>query len=46
MLLSKARKRDFVGNNTPRNMIVAEERLEQLSNTTLKEVELWDWQGG
>jgi hypothetical protein len=46
MFLSKAHERDFVGNSVPREMIVAEERSEQLSNRTLEEAELWDWQDG
>ena len=31
MLLSKARKKDIVGNKAPDNMVAAEERLELLS---------------
>lgn len=46
MLLSKSPERDFEGNNVPRTMIAAEEKLERLSRTTLKEAELWDWQDG
>ncbi|PKS08205.1 hypothetical protein jhhlp_005481 [Lomentospora prolificans] len=43
MLLSKARKRDFVGNRVPDNMVAAEKRLEQLSERTIREAESWDW---
>jgi hypothetical protein len=39
MLLSKARERDFVGNKVPDNMIAAEERLELLSNVTIRDAE-------
>jgi len=41
MLLSKARERDIVGNTVPNNMIVAEQRLEELSEATAREVESW-----
>ena len=40
-LLSKARERDIVGNTVPNNMIVAEQRLEELSEATVREVESW-----
>ena len=43
MLISKARKRDFVGNKVPENMVAAEERLELLSEATIREAELRDW---
>lgn len=43
MLLSKARERDFVGNKVPENMVAAEERLEQLSEVTIRGAESWDW---
>lgn len=39
MLLSKARERDFVGNRVPDNMVAAEERLEWLSEITIREAE-------
>jgi hypothetical protein len=41
MLLSKARERDIVGNTVPNNMIVAEQRLEEPSKATVREVESW-----
>jgi hypothetical protein len=44
-LSSKARKRDFIGNKVPDNMIAAEERLELLSEQTIKDAESWDWMG-
>ncbi|KAF2184516.1 hypothetical protein K469DRAFT_175933 [Zopfia rhizophila CBS 207.26] len=43
MLLSKAREADVVGNKVPEAMEVAEERLEMLSNATIREVESWGW---
>jgi hypothetical protein len=43
MVISKARERDFVGNEVPENMVAAEERLELLSDATIGEAELWDW---
>ena len=43
MLLSKVRERDLVGNKVPKNMIAAEERLELLSNATIRDAESWDW---
>jgi hypothetical protein len=43
MLLSGARKRDVAGNNVAENMVATEERLEMLSDKTIKEVESWDW---
>jgi len=43
MLLSKARERDVVGNKVLKNMIAAEERLELLSNATIRDAESWDW---
>lgn len=39
MLLSKARERDIVGNTVPENMVVAEKRLEELSEATIREAE-------
>ncbi|KAL8284658.1 hypothetical protein RB597_008496 [Gaeumannomyces tritici] len=44
-LLSKARERDFVGNTVPEEMAQAEQRLEQLSEETIRAAELWDWSG-
>lgn len=41
MLLSKVRERDFVGNKVPENMMAAEERLELLSNATIRDAESW-----
>lgn len=41
MLVSKVRERDFLGNRVPANMIAAEQRLEQLSEATMDEVERW-----
>jgi hypothetical protein len=46
MLMSKARERDFVGNKVPDRMIAAKERLELLSNATIRDVETWDWLEG
>lgn len=46
MLLSKARERDFVGNTVPEEMTQAEQRLEQLSEETIRVAESsWDWSG-
>ena len=45
-LVSEARERDFTGNTVPEEMIEAEKRLEELSNTTISEAESWDWQEG
>jgi hypothetical protein len=42
-LISKARERDFVGNKVPENMVAAEERLEIVSEATIREAESWDW---
>ena len=42
-LVSKARERDFVGNKVPQNMIAVEERLELLSNATIRDAESWGW---
>lgn len=39
MLLSKARERDFVGNRVPDDMVAAEERLEKLSEVTIREAD-------
>ena len=46
MLLSKAQERDFVGNKVPENMIAAEEKLELLSNATIRDTESWAWLEG
>ena len=43
MLLSKARKRDIVGNTVPENITAAETRLAQLSEATVRDAETWDW---
>jgi len=43
MLISKARERDFVGNTVLKNMVAAEERLEILSEATIREAESQDW---
>jgi hypothetical protein len=43
MLVSKVRERDIIGNTLPENMIEAEERLEELSEATVREAEAWDW---
>jgi hypothetical protein len=37
MLLSKARERDIVGNTVPEHMVIAEKRLEMLSEITIRE---------
>jgi hypothetical protein len=42
MLLSKVRARDIIGNTVPENMVVAERRLEELSESTIREAEEWD----
>jgi hypothetical protein len=42
-LLSPARERDFVGNKVPKDMRDAEEKLELLSNTTIREAKTWGW---
>ncbi|EJT68997.1 hypothetical protein GGTG_13394 [Gaeumannomyces tritici R3-111a-1] len=44
-LLSKAREQDFVGNTVPEEMAQAEQRLEQLSEETIRAAELWGWSG-
>lgn len=41
ILVTKARDRDFVGNKVPENMMAAEERLELMSNATIREAESW-----
>ncbi|RKK15425.1 hypothetical protein BFJ67_g17960 [Fusarium oxysporum f. sp. cepae] len=41
MLISKVRERDLVGNQVPREMTVAEARLEELSNKTVQEALRW-----
>lgn len=43
ILLSKARASDFIGNRVPDSMIAAEERLETLSNITIRRAETSDW---
>jgi hypothetical protein len=43
MLLCKVRGRVFLGNKVPDNMVTAEERLELLSEATIRHVESWDW---
>ena len=43
MLLSKVRERDIVGNTVPENIVVTEKRLEELSEATIREAEVWDW---
>jgi hypothetical protein len=42
-LIFKARKKDFVGNKMPENMVAAEERLELLNKTIIREAESRDW---
>ena len=42
-LLSKLRERDFVASKVPKNMIAAVERLELLSNATIRDAESWGW---
>ncbi|KAF2463815.1 uncharacterized protein BDR25DRAFT_362487 [Lindgomyces ingoldianus] len=39
ILLSKVRGRDIIGNTVPENMVVAERRLEELSEATIREAE-------
>ena len=43
MLLSKVRERDIIGITVPESMVVAEKRLEELSDATIREAESWDW---
>jgi hypothetical protein len=43
MLISKAREREFIGNKVPENMVAVEERLELLSEATIREAESRDW---
>jgi hypothetical protein len=43
MLLSRARERDIVGNTVPESMVEAERRLEERSEATILEADLWDW---
>jgi hypothetical protein len=45
MLLSKVRERDFVGNKVADSMVAAEERLDLLSEATIRDAESWDWSG-
>jgi hypothetical protein len=42
MLLSKVRKRDFIGNTTSDSTKTAKRRLEELSEATLTEFNLWE----
>ncbi|KAG7413173.1 ATP-dependent DNA helicase PIF1 [Fusarium oxysporum f. sp. raphani] len=42
-LLSEVRERDFVGNRVPENMVAAEEKLERLSDKTIRDAACWDW---
>ncbi|RKK06850.1 hypothetical protein BFJ65_g18403 [Fusarium oxysporum f. sp. cepae] len=42
-LLSEVRERDFVGNRVPENMVAAEEKLEKLSDKTIRDAACWDW---
>jgi hypothetical protein len=43
-LLTRVREKDIVGNKVPGDMIAAEERLEQLSQATIRaEEECWNW---
>jgi hypothetical protein len=39
MLLSKVRERYMIGNTVPENMVAAERRLEELSESTIREAE-------
>jgi hypothetical protein len=32
-----------MGNKVPENMVAAEERLELLSEATIRDAESWDW---
>ncbi|KAF1811533.1 hypothetical protein P152DRAFT_459476 [Eremomyces bilateralis CBS 781.70] len=43
MLLSRARERDIIGNRVPDNIVAAENRLERLSEGTIRDAERWDW---
>lgn len=43
MLVSEARKRDFMVNKVSEGMVAAEARLERLSEATVEEAETWDW---
>ena len=43
MLTFKARERDIVGNKVPEDIMAAEEGLELLSDTTIREAETWGW---
>jgi hypothetical protein len=43
MLLWKVQERDIIGNTVPEEMAAAEKRLEELSEATIREAELWDW---
>ena len=45
MLLSKVWGRDFVGNKVADSMVAAEERLDLLSEATIRDAESWDWSG-
>ena len=43
MLIFKVREGNFMGNKMPKNMVAAEERLEILSEITIRETESRDW---
>jgi hypothetical protein len=43
MLLSKVRERDFVGNKVADSIVATEERLDSLSEATIREAESWRW---
>ena len=43
MHVSKAREADVIGNKVPEAMEAAQERLEALSNATIREAESWGW---
>ena len=36
-------ERDFIGNKVLENMMAVEERLELLSNATVRDAESWGW---
>lgn len=42
ILLSKARKRDIVGNTVPEVITAAEKKLERLSEAIIREAETWN----
>ena len=43
ILLSKVWERDFVGNKVADSMVAAEERLDFLSEATIRDAESWGW---